>query len=86
MHSANIEIASSCPTFKNKIKKKKNNQANIYHKCFAAPLGKDGINLVLQMSVMFCDVLTIERYSASMGMITLWKCQAEGAPHLLCLY
>jgi len=28
---------------------------------------------------MFLDVLTIERRSASMGMIMLWKRQTEGA-------
>lgn len=53
--------------------------------CTTPPLGKDGINLILQMSVTFCDVFTIERYSASMGMILLRKCQAEGACLIYCL-
>lgn len=47
------------------------------------PLGKDEINL--KLSVTFCDVFTIERYSASTGMIMLRKCQAEGACLIFCV-
>lgn len=80
MHSASIEIASSCPTLKKKIKKIKQ---TLVLCCTTPLLGKDEINL--KMSVTFCDVFTIERYSAPMEMIMLRKCQAEGACLICCV-
>lgn len=67
MHGASKEIAASRATFK----KKTYTTSALLH---AFPLGKSGMNLVLQMSVMFCDVLAIERRSAAVGIKMLWKC------------
>lgn len=66
-HSASKAIAAPRATFK----KETYTTSALLH---AFPLGKDGMNPVLQMSVMFCDVLAIERRSAAMGIKMLRKC------------
>lgn len=82
MHSTDIKIALLCPTLKNH---KTKHRSQVLCCAISPTLGKNGINLVLQMSVIFCDALTIERHSAITGMIMLWKHQAEGAPVACCV-
>lgn len=82
MHSTDIKIALLCPTLKNH---KTKHRSQVLCCAISPTLGKNGINLVLQMSVIFCDALTIERHSAITGMIMLWKRQAEGAPVACCV-
>lgn len=82
MHSADIKIALLCLTLKNP---QTTHRSQVLCCATSSALGKSGINLVLQMSVIFLDALTIERHSAIIGMIMLWKRQAEGAPIACCV-